>query len=147
LDRINFSQYGITEFFDLNEYPKVERFLNFGAHKRIPVLETSVIAGTILGKNKTKSIISILTTGGVVYVKFKPEQFAQYDKQVSEKQQDGTKKILERSWFNKGKKLLLTGFRNGSQFVPKSYAHTSTDILYLIESVDSEGNLSLKKER
>ena len=146
LDKISDRSYGLSKFYDLPSYPEVEKILEFG-RKRIPIFKTSVIAGTILGKDKMKSTVSILTTDGVVYVKFRPEQFAHYDKQTSETRDDGSKRILDRSWFGRGKKILLTGFRRGSEFVPKKYSHTSTETLYLIEDIDTEGQLILKRER
>ena len=147
LEKVNTSDYGIVDFYKLPEYPKVEKFISFGPTKKIPIFETSVIAGTILGKDKIKSTISIQTIDGVVYVKFRPEQFAEYDKQISERQTDGTKRVLDRSWFNRGKKILLTGFRRGSEFVPKKYSHTPTEMLYLIDNIDTDGNLVLKRDR
>lgn len=146
LDKINSDSYGISKFYNLSDYPQVEKILEFGK-KRVPIFQTNVIAGTILGKDKIKSTVSILTTDGVVYVKFRPEQFAHYDKQTSEIKEDGSKKILDRSWFGRGKKILLTGYRRGSEFVPKKYSHTPTETLYLIEDIDSEGKLVLKRER
>ena len=56
------------------------------------------IAGTCIAKNKTKSTVELLTTDGVVTVKFRKEYFALFDKQISERQPDGTKKIVEKSW-------------------------------------------------
>jgi DNA polymerase-3 subunit alpha len=147
LEKVNTSEYGIVDFYNLPEYPKVEKFLDFGPKKKIPIFQTSIIAGTILGKDKIKSTISIQTVDGVVYVKFRPEQFAEYDRQISERQEDGTKRVLDRSWFNRGKKILLTGFRRGSEFVPKKYSHTPTEMLYLIDEIDTRGNLVLKRER
>jgi DNA polymerase-3 subunit alpha len=147
LEKVNTSEYGIVGFYNLPEYPKVEKFIEFGPKKKVPIFQTSVIAGTILGKDKIKSTISIQTVDGVVYVKFRPEQFAEYDRQISERQADGTKKVLDRSWFNRGKKILLTGFRRGSEFVPKKYSHTPTEMLYLIDEIDTAGNLVLKRDR
>jgi DNA polymerase-3 subunit alpha len=147
LEKVKVSEYGIVDFYKLPEYPKVEKFLDFGPSKKVPIFETAIIAGTILGKDKIKSTISIQTIDGVVYVKFRPEQFAEYDKQISERQADGTKRVLDRSWFNRGKKILLTGFRRGSEFVPKKYSHTATELLYLIDNIDTDGNLVLKRDR
>lgn len=50
--------------------------------------------------------------------------FAAFDKQLSEMREDGTKKIVEKSWF-KGNKLMITGFRREDQFVVKKYAKNS----------------------
>ena len=36
-------------------------------------------------------------------------------------QADGSKKVIERSWFSRGNKLLLYGIRRGDNFIPKIY--------------------------
>lgn len=146
LDKADVDKYGISSFYDLPEEPVVEKYLEFGK-KKIPIFTTYLIAGTMIGKDKIKSTISLLTTDGVVYVKFRPEQFAYYDKQLSQQQSDGKKKIMERSWFTRGKKVLLTGFRRGSEFVPKTYKHTATETLYLIDEITEDGELILRRER
>ena len=46
-----------------------------------------------------------------------------FDKQISERQADGTKKIMEKSWFNRGNMIVVTGIRSGDDFVSK-YAST-----------------------
>ncbi len=146
LDKIDNKYYGVSSFDSLPEDPEVDKTI-FKYNKKIVYFKTYSIVGTILGKDKTKSTLSILTPSGVVYVKFRPEQFAHYDKQLSEKNSDGVKKILEKSWFSKGRKLLLTGYRRGSEFVLKTYAHTKVENLYLIEDISSDGKLKLRRER
>ena len=79
--------------------------------EEIPIFKLNKIVGTCIGKNKTKGTVSLLTTDGVVTVKFRPEYFAMFDKQMSERQADGTKKIVEKSWFNRGSMIMLTGMR------------------------------------
>jgi DNA polymerase-3 subunit alpha len=146
LDFINQNKYGVRGFLTLPEEPKVEKVLNFG-NKTVPIFETAVVAGTILGKDKIKATIAVMTTSGVVYTKFRPEQFAEYDKQISEKQGDGSKKILEKSWFKRGRKVLITGYRRGNEFVPKVYAHTATEPLYMIDDISENGELVLRGSR
>lgn len=143
---VNRLKYGISEFSSKPQEPEVEYFFHKGG-KEIPIFKLCLIVGTVIGKNKMKGMVSLLTTDGVVNVKFRPEFFAMYDKQLSEKQEDGTKKITEKSWFNRGSKIMLTGFRRNDQFVPKTYARTATHTLYKIDSVDEEGNLELRSER
>ena len=60
---------------------------------------------------------------------------------------DGTKKVVEKGWFSRGKKVLLTGFRRDDMFVTKTYKHTPTHQLYLIEEVFDNGQLSLRHDR
>ena len=70
-----------------------------------------------------------------------------FDKQMSERQADGTKKIVEKSWFNRGSMIMLTGMRRGDQFIPKKYAKTVTHQLYKIDEVTEDGDIKIRSER
>ena len=70
-----------------------------------------------------------------------------FDKQISERQADGTKKIVEKSWFNRGSMIMLTGYRRGDQFVPKKYKSTPTHQLYKIDEITKDGEIKLRSER
>ena len=110
-------------------------------------MKLNKIIGTCIDKNKTKSTVTVLTTDGVVDVKFRPEYFAMFDKQMSEKQADGSKKIVEKSWFNRGSMIMLTGFRRGDQFVPKKYSKTPTHQLYKIDEITESGEIKIRSQR
>jgi DNA polymerase-3 subunit alpha len=142
----NKEKYGISDFANLPSVPEVEYYFK-KAGKEIPIFKLTRIIGTVIGKNKIKGMVTLLTNDGVVNVKFRPEFFAMYDKQLSEKKEDGTKKIVEKSWFNRGSKIMVTGFRREESFVPKTYAKTPTHTLYKIDSIDENGNLELRSER
>ena len=146
LAHVNTNQYGISNFKALPEEPEVDYYFKRNG-KDIPIMKLNKIVGTCIDKNKTKSTVSVLTTDGVVDVKFRPEYFAMFDKQMSEKQADGTKKIVEKSWFNRGSMIMLTGFRRGDQFVPKKYAKTPTHQLYKIDEVTDNGEIKLRSQR
>ena len=47
-----------------------------------------------------------------------------FKKQISQIQADGSKKVIEKSWFKRGNKLMITGFRRDDTFVAKTYANT-----------------------
>ena len=89
--------------------------------KEIPRFKLTRICGTVLDKNKNKHMITLLTPSGVVNVKFYKGQFGFYDQQLSEVNEDGSKTVLEKSWFSRGNKLLVTGYRRDDQFIPKKY--------------------------
>ena len=89
----------------------------------------------------------MLTTTGVVEVKFRKEYFSLFDKQISERGPDGTKHVVEKSWFNRGNMILVMGIRSGDTFIPKKYNSSSGHQLYKIESIDNNGLISLKTER
>jgi DNA polymerase-3 subunit alpha len=105
------------------------------------------ICGTCIAKDKNKSTVTVLTPEGVVTVKFRKEHFALYDKQISEKNPDGTKTVKEKSWFNRGKMVMIQGFRSGDNFIPKKYASSGGHTLYQINAIDEQGDLILRTER
>ena len=70
-----------------------------------------------------------------------------FGKQISEKQDDGHKKVIEKSWFTRGTKIMVTGFRRDDMFVAKTYKNTATHQLYKILNVKSNGELELTHDR
>ena len=93
------------------------------------------------------SPVTLLTTDGVVEVKFRKEYFSLFDKQISERDSDGTKHVVEKSWFNRGSMIIVQGYRSGDNFIPKKYATTGGHQLYKIEEVKSNGDLILRDSR
>ena len=146
LKNINNDKYGFVDFFKLPENPIVERTFSKGG-KDIHIFKLNRICGTCIAKNKTKSTVTLLTTTGVVNVKFRKEYFSLFDKQISERQADGTKKVMEKSWFNRGNMIVVTGMRSGDDFISKKYASTGGHQLYKIDNVLSNGDLVLKDSR
>lgn len=137
LKDVELDRYGIVDFFELDPEPPVEYFFMRNG-KEIPIFQTFKIIGTVIAKNDTKSTVTILTTSGVVPVKFSKEYYAQYNRQISELQPDGTKKVMEKSWFTRGSMILVTGIRRGDQFQGKRYKNTPTHQLYKITEVDGK---------
>ena len=146
LKNVNNFKYGIVNFFDLNPESEIDYFFKRNGHD-IPIYKLSKIAGTIISKNNTKSTITILTVYGVVNVKFSKEYYAMYNRQLSEVQEDGSKKVLEKGWFSRGVKVMITGYRREDTFVAKTYKSTATHQLYKITNVDKNGDISLEHER
>ena len=146
LSTLNFSKYGIDDYFSMPTEPRVERIFYKG-DSAIKLFEISKIAGTCIAKNKGKSTVTLLTTKGVVTVKFNKELFAMYDKQISEIQADGTKKVKEKSWFNRGSKVMIQGFRRGDEFVAKKYASTPGHHIVKISSINTDGEITIQEER
>lgn len=135
LINIDTLKYGISDFSKLPEEPVVDYFFKRNG-KEIPIYKTYKIIGTVISKNDARSSISLLTTSGVVNVKFTKDYFAMFGRQISEKQEDGTKKVMEKGWFQRGTKVMCTGFRRGDTFQTKSYKHTPTHQLYKIIDVN-----------
>lgn len=146
LAHINKEKYGIDDFNTLLYTPEIDYVFHKNG-KDIPIYKLTKIIGTVISKEKTNGTINLLTTNEVITVRFRKPYFATFDKQLSEKRNDGTKKITEKSWFSKGNKLMITGYRREDQFVPKTYARTPSHTLYLIDDFDEEGNMTLRSER
>lgn len=148
LAHVNKDEYMISDFDTLPEVPKVTEYYVWRGKER-PRFKLTRICGTVLDKDKNKHNITLLTPAGVVTVNFYKGQFGFYDKQISEMNEDDNKKcVLEKSWFGRGSKLLVTGYRREDQFVPKKYMDSAyRHTLQLITEIDCEGNLKLQSER
>lgn len=146
LSDVNTQKYGLVDFFSLPEEPIIEKTFKKGA-SIIPIYKLNRICGTCIAKNKTKSVVYLLTTTGVVSVKFRQEHFGLFDRQVSRKNPDGTKTVVEKSWFNRGRMIIVTGIRRGDEFVCKKYNSTPGHSIYRIEAVNSDGTLVLTSDR
>ena len=139
-------KYGIEDFNRLSPSPVVERTFKRG-DREIPLFKLTHIAGTCIAKNKTKSTVTLLTTSGVVEVKFRKELFALYDKQISERGEDGAKHVKEKSWFNRGSMIIVTGVRIEDTFLAKKYSSTPGHTIYKIDSINDKGEINLIDER
>ena len=145
LKHINKSKYGLVNFNDLSAEPDVDYFFKRNG-KQIPIYKLHRIAGTVISKNDTRHSISLLTTDGVVNVKFTKDFYALYGRQISEPQPDGTKKVREKGWFVRGTKLLVTGMRRDDTFVAKKYSSTPGHTLYKITDIVGQ-NIEITSKR
>lgn len=146
LAHINKNKYGLVDFSTLSSTPDIDYMFKRNG-KDIPIYKIYRIAGTVISKNDARSSISLLTTDGVVTVKFSKEYFAMAARQISEKQEDGTKKIVEKGWFVRGTKLLIQGYKRDDTFVGKTYSKTIGHQLYKITEINKDGTLELVHER
>ena len=138
--------YEFANFFKMSEDPIIDRTFEKGG-KKIPIFKTFRFAGTVLAKDKGKGIVTILTTDGVVSVRIFKNQFAEFDKQISERGLDGKKHVVEKSWFSRGNKIMVNGFRRGNDLVLKKYKNTPYPVLSLITEINDDGTLEYKSER
>ncbi len=145
LKNIDTQKYGIKNFFNLSPEPEVDYFFKRN-NKQIPIYKLCRIAGTVIGKNDTRHSVSLLTTNGVVNVKFTRDYYAMFNRQLSEKDEFGVKHVMEKGWFTRGTKLLVTGFRRDDTFVSKKYKATGGHQLYLISEVEGR-NINITSER
>ena len=130
-----------------DEEPEVEKTFPAKGGGEIKMLKLHKICGTCIAKNKTRSTVTLLTTSGVVDVKFRKEYFSLFDKQISQKGDDGVKHVVEKSWFNRGNMIVVQGFRSGDNFIPKKYASSGGHQLYKIDAILPDGELILKDAR
>lgn len=116
---------GVQDFFSLPEEPQIEAQYKSGAVK----MQLYRIAGTCIGRDKGKNIVGFLTPTGFLKIKVYRSQFIKYDKQIK---LDGQ---IEKSWFSKGNKLLLSGYRNEDHFILKTYKdHPHGQAIYQIQA-------------
>ena len=140
--------YGLSDYAKLPEEPEVNyEFRAKDTGKKIPLFKIHRIAGTVLDKDKAKKTVTLLTTTGVVNVKIFGDAFTHYDKQISEKRPDGTKKVIEKSWFSRGNKIIVTGIRREDNFIAKKYKNTPHHLVELITSIEDNGYIKTELER
>ena len=137
LKDIDKKHYGIVDFSQLGAAPVIDRTFTRNG-KQIPIYKLYRIAGTVISKNDTGHSVSLLTTDGVVNVKFTKEHYALYNRQISEVQADGTKKVREKGWMTRGTKLMIMGYRRDDTFVTKKYANSAGHQLYKITNVNGK---------
>ena len=143
--------YGIVDFFKLPEEPVAYEFYTRyidGKPKAMPKYNISRIVGTVIQADNNHHSVALLTTHGLVNIKFGKGHYAFYNKRISQVNENGKKTTIEESWLKRGNKLLVSGYRRGEQFIPWIY----NDTIYkhrinLIEHINENGTLKLKAER
>lgn len=140
--------YGVENYFNLSNTPEVDRSFTDAFGRQIVIYKLHKICGTIIDKDKTKCILKLLTIDGVVDVKVWKSQFSKFDKQISIIGNDGKKHVVEKSFFTRGTKLLLTGIKKDNTFIPKMYKNSGIiSPIQKIDSIDENGELVLISDR
>ena len=137
LAHLNNYRYGFVDFNKLPAEPEIDKTFTKGG-RTINMYKLYKICGTCIAKNKNKSTVSLLTTTGVVEVKFRREYFALFDKRISAKGEDGKRHIVERSWFDRGSMIIVQGMRLDDMFICKRYNSTPGHRLYKIDEVNND---------
>ena len=113
------------------DYMKLEQFYNIKSFLELPkipvVTETykrkgreyenyklDIISGTVIDKDKNKSIVTISTQTGVVDIKLDKGRFSYYDRTTD----------YDESWFKRGTVLMIVGYRRDEVFYPKTYSNS-----------------------
>lgn len=147
LKNIQLDRYGIKIFKNLPQEPVVEYTFKRN-NLEIPIYETNRIIGTVIAKDDLHSSISILTVeSGVVTIKLNRDYFAKYNQRLSKIQPDGSKKVMEQGWFQKGTLVMVNGIRRGDSFFTKKYKKTQSHQLYKITKVNQDGSIEFTNAR
>ena len=153
LDHVNDYKYGIVSYNTLPKEPRpydyYSRYIN-GEQMFFPKYEIVRIAGTVVDRNNTRHIVTVITKDGVVNVKFNKGQYVFYNRRISEKVNSNSDKktVLEESWFKRGTKLIISGYRSSDTFRAYKY----NDSIYQhtcmkIDRVFDNGDLMIQTER
>lgn len=140
--------YGIVDFNSLPEVPEMETYFDSKGEKRQSP-KTCALAGTIVYVENQRRVVWLLTTHGVVNVKFYSDLFNRYKSVLSKiDPKTGKKTVLDRPWLKRGEKILVYGYRREDAFVVRSsrfgnYRRTICRIL----GVDSAGTMDLQFSR
>lgn len=140
LQDVNYRLCGFSNFFELSEQPKIDRIIEIKG-KKIPLFKIHRICGTVLDRDKSKKMVTVLTREGVVNVRVFGEVFSYYDKQISERGADGKKHVIEKSIFSRGNKIIITGIRRDNEFVMKKYKNTPYHGIELITKINKDGTV------
>ena len=146
LEHVDAAQYNCVDYASLPETPEIERIIYIRG-KRVALQKITRIMGTVLDRDKSKRLVTLLTTSGVVTVRIYGDAFTHYDRQISEKLPTGKKRIVERSWFTRGNKVIITGVRQGDNFIAKKYKTTPYPLVELITEVGEDNKLVIQSAR
>lgn len=148
LAHLDNEKYGVVDFFQLPEEPEpYEYYVRYiqGEKKYIPKNKIVRLAGTVLDNDNNRHMITLLTTTGVVGVKFSKGQYVYYNRQIKVPIEGSDKsKIAEYSWFKRGNKLIVCGYRSGDTFRAYRYKDTIYQHCAMkIEEVRDDGSVYL----
>ena len=147
LANVHHPEFEFVNYFNLPEVAVPEEVKEYKGHK-IPMYQHVTICGTVLDKSSYKHTVVLSTPFGVVNVKCVAEQYSKYDKQLSQlNKETGKKEIVEKSWFRRGTKLIVRGYRSGDQFMARGRQSEGYYPFYKIIDVDDTGTLNITRYR
>ena len=146
LSKVNLDEYNFADFYELPEEPIIERWIPI-KNSMVPILKIERIIGTVLDRDKSKRLVTLLTPSGVVTVKIFGAVFSEYDKQISQKGADGKKHVIEKSLFTRGNKIIVTGIRREDAFIAKKYSKTPFHLVEQIVDILPNGEITVRHER
>lgn len=147
LINVSHPEFEFVDFFKESEIAIPDHYIKY-KDREIPVFNLVSICGTVLDKNSYKHTVTLLTPTGVVSVKCVAEQYSQYDKQISRvNNETGKKEVVEKSWFKRGTRLLVNGWRSGDQFMARSRQSEEKHAFYKVLDINDLGQLDITRYR
>ena len=152
----SYKYYDFKDFYSLPEVPiplttKTYKYENKKTKKyeerTYSTYDIVQLCGTVISRDNSKNIVTILTMTGVVDIKFWKESYTHWNKRLSQMQPSGKKKIMEKSWFEKGEILVVTGFRRDNNFFPKNYKNSDFDFDLAKVKVNKNGEFEFITKR
>ena len=109
----------------------------------------SAIMGTIINVENARHLVSVLTTTGVVNVKFFDSAYVKFNQKISVLDEKTKKKtVLDDSWFKRGNKIIVYGVRREDNFVAKTLREEGYNrMVGLIEHINIDGSLNIRYNR
>jgi hypothetical protein len=107
--------------------------------KEIPRMKLYTLAGTVIDKDTTKSLVTLQCPSGVVTLKIYKDLFATLAATVGDVSIEGEKEVEQEGFFEKGTHLMVTGIQRGATFVPKVYKSTGRKAILKIV-LDEDGD-------
>lgn len=148
LANLDFDRYNISHFADLPEEPVfVEKSWGKRTWRQYDI---SAICGVVLSRNDNNHLVSILTPENeVVNIKFNGGTYAHYKQQISEQSSNGKKTIMDKSWFERGSLIIVSGYRRGeSDFAAKKYKNSIfSHQVQKIDRVNDNGEADIRSAR
>lgn len=141
LDYLDYGVYNVTPLNEIPKEPLVESTYMYRGVERANY-KIFTIVGTVVDKNKDKGRFTMITPEGVITCKTYKGAFSHYDKQIK---RDG--KIVDKSWFTRGNRLMVWGYIKDDMFILKAPKNVHT--IARIDSLDRDTGrayLSLERE-
>jgi DNA polymerase-3 subunit alpha len=131
-----------TMFYDITPTDKLPNNEVVGVFnidgKTFPKYKIRHIIGTVLDKDKLKHTVTLSSPEGIVTIKVYRSQFSKYDQVLSTVADDGTKNLIQDSFFKKGTHLMVTGIKRGDTFIPKVYKEIEAKPILMFEIEDGK---------
>ena len=127
LTNVDLSSYrvdNLNDVIDINDYTKDELdTFPVNLYKGVDYIQypKQRIAGTVINKDNTRHTITLLTTDGIMNIKFSKGAYNHYNQSVSKDNGDGTSSVLEKGWFANGIILIVVGYKDDMQFMANKH--------------------------